>query len=212
MLTIHHLERSASERIVWLLEELEQPYRLVRYRREPTVMAPPDYKALHPIGASPVIEDDGLVLAESGAIVQYLLARHDRGRLAIDPGDPRFARYLYWFHFANGTLQPALVRALLLRTLELEPTTGIARNLTLRLGAALGHIESTLGEGPWFAGDRFSAADIMMVFSLTTMRLYQPIDLAPYPHILAYLQRVGARPAYRRAMAAADPDLAPVLS
>jgi glutathione S-transferase len=212
MLTIHHLERSASERIVWLLEELEHPYRLVRYRREPGFMAPPEYKALHPIGASPVIEDDGLVLAESGAIVQYLLARHDRGRLAIAPGDPRFASYLYWFHFANGTLQPALVRALLLRTLELEPTTGIARNLALRLRAALGHIDSTLGQSPYFAGDHFSAADIMMVFSLTTMRLYQPIDLAPYPHILAYLPHIGARPAYRRAMAAADPDLAPVLS
>lgn len=212
MLTIHHLERSASERIVWLLEELGQPYRLVRHRREPTLMAPPDYKALHPMGASPVIDDDGLVLAESGAIVQYLLARHDHGDLAIDAGDPRFASYLYWFHFANGTLQPALVRALLLRSLALEPTTAVARNLALRLRTAFAHIDSTLGQRPHFAGDRFSAADIMMVFSLTTMRLYQPVDLAPYPHILGYLQRIGARPAYRRAMAAADPDLAPLLS
>lgn len=212
MLTIHHLERSASERVVWLVEELAQPYRLVCYRREPSFVAPADYKVLHPLGASPVIDDDGLVLAESGAIVQYLLARHDRGGLAIDPGDPHFARYLYWFHFANGTLQPALVRALLLRTLAIEPTTGIARALAGRLRAALEHIDATLGQGPFFAGERFSAADIMMVFSLTTMRLYQPIDLAPYPHIRGYLQRIGDRPAYRRALAAADPDLAPVLT
>jgi glutathione S-transferase len=212
MLTVHHLERSASERVLWLLEELELPYHVKRYRREPTLAAPADYKALHPLGAAPVIEDEGLVLAESGAIVQYILGRYGQGRLTVEPGDPRYPDFLYWFHFANGTLQPGLVRAMMFRTLKIEPSEGIAKNLSLRLSAAIEHIHASLGRELYFAGEHFSAADIMMVFSLTTMRLYQPLELGPYPHILAYLQRIGARAAYRRAMAVADPELTPLLT
>jgi glutathione S-transferase len=212
MLTVHHLERSASERVIWLLEELEIPYHVKRYRREPTLVAPADYKALHPIGASPVVEDDGVVLAESGAIVQYVLGRRGNGRLTVEPSDPRFSSYLYWFHFANGTLQPSLVRALLFKRLELDARDALTKNMSLRLSAAFEYIDASLSRDLHFAGERFSAADIMMVFSLTTMRLYLPIELGPYPHILAYLQRIGARPAYRRAMTVANPDLTPLLT
>src|SRR5436190_22381021 len=109
MLTVHHLGKSQSERIVWLCEELDIPYELKTYARAP-LMAPPDYKALHPIGSAPVITDGDLVLAESGAIVDYIIARHGNGRLALTKDHPDFAPYLYWFHFANGTLQAAMLR------------------------------------------------------------------------------------------------------
>lgn len=130
----------------------------------------------------------------------------------MEPSEPEFPSFLYWFHFANGTLQPGLVRAFTFRMLGLEPGEGMAKNLLRRLGAAIDHVEASLGQVAYFAGERFTAADIMMVFSLTTMRRYQPIELGPYPHIRAYLQRIGARPAYRRAMTVADPDLTPLLT
>ncbi len=205
MLKVHHLERSASERVIWLLEELEHPYQLERYRREPTLLAPPEYKALHPLGAAPVIEDDGVVLAESGAIVSYVLGRYGNGRLTVEANEPQFARYLYWFHFANGTLQPSILRALLLKTLGLEASEGLAKNFSRRLTSALEYLDASLSTVPYLAGERFTAADIMIVFSLTTMRSYHPIELEPYPHVEAYLRRIGARPGYRRAMSVANP-------
>ncbi|MHC2324808.1 glutathione S-transferase [Bradyrhizobium diazoefficiens] len=116
MLTVHHLGKSQSERIVWLCEELEIPYELKRYARDSvTMLAPPDYKALHPIGAAPVITDGDLVLAESGAIVDYIMARYGNGRLVLRPDDPDFAQFLYWFHFANGTLQAGMGRLMILK-------------------------------------------------------------------------------------------------
>ena len=123
MLTVHHLGKSQSERIVWLCEELEIPYELKCYTRDPvTMLAPPDYKALHPIGAAPVITDGDLVLAESGAVVDYIIAKYGNGRLALAPDHPDFAHYLYWFHFANGTLQANMGRNMILNRLNL-PTT-----------------------------------------------------------------------------------------
>ena len=213
MLTIHHLGKSQSERIIWLCEELGVPYALKLYRRDPvTILAPPEFQALHPIGAAPVIDDDGLVLAESGAIVEYIIARHGGGRLALGPSSPDFASYLYWFHFANGTLQPVLGRTSLLRRAGTPDDHPAARFVKERLGRALGHVEGRLGEAEYFAGREFTAADIMTVFSLTTMRHFAPVDLAPYPNILAYLRRIGAREAYRRAMAKGDPDMTPLLT
>ncbi|MBC7435296.1 MAG: glutathione S-transferase, partial [Bdellovibrionales bacterium] len=120
MLTIHHLGKSQSERIIWLCEELEMPYELKRYDRDPvSILAPADYKKLHPIGAAPVMTEGDLVLAESGAIVQYIMARHGGGRLELAPTHPDFAQYLYWFHFANGNLQPNMGRNMILRRLNL---------------------------------------------------------------------------------------------
>jgi glutathione S-transferase len=213
MLTVHHLGRSQSERIVWLCEELGIPYELRRYERDPvTILAPPEYKALHPGGAAPVITDGELVLAESGAIVEYIIARHGGGRLAPPPDHPGFADYLYWFHFANGTLQPAMGRMMVLRRLDLPGDHPVLLAVGGRLERALGLVEARLGGAEWLAGGEFTAADVMSVFSLATMRLFMPVDLAPYPGILAYLRRVGAREAYRRAMEKGDPGMAPLLA
>lgn len=213
MLTIHHLGHSQSERIVWLCEELGIPYALKHYTRDPvTMLSPPDLRALHPLGAAPVITDGDLMLAESGAIMEYIIARHGGGRLAPGPDHPDFAPYLYWFHFANGNLQPNMGRNMILRRLDLPADNPVVVAMKGRLDRVLALIEARLSEVPYFAGTAFTAADIIMVFSLTTMRLFLPLDLAPYPAILAYLQRIGARDAYRRAMRASDPDLTPMLT
>ncbi len=213
MLTIHHLGKSQSERIIWLCEELGLPYELKRYQRDPvTILAPPEFKALHPLGAAPVITDGGLVLAESGAIIEYIIAKHGGGRFALTPDHPDFAQYLYWFHFANGNLQPNMGRNMVMRQLDLAPDNPILLAMRARLDRVLGLVETRLGEATYFAGQEFTAADIIMVFSLTTMRIFLPLDLAPCPNILAYLQRIGARAAYRRAMRRGDPDMAPLLT
>lgn len=166
---------------------------------------------MHPLGAAPVITDGGLVLAESGAIVEYIIAKHGGGRLALGPDHPDFAQYLYWFHFANGNLQPSMGRCMILRRLRLPPDNPMLLVMQGRLDRVLGLVEARLGEAEHLAGAEFTAADIMTVFSLTTMRSFLPFDLAPYPNILAFLQRMGARDAYRRAMQKGDPDMEPML-
>ena len=197
MLTVHHLGKSQSERIVWLCEELGIPYELKRYERlAVTMLAPPDYKALHPLGAAPVIIDGDVVLAESAAIIDYIVAKHGNGRLALAADHPDFAAFLYWFHFANGTLQPALGRNMLLGRLRLVEDNPILRAMKGRLDLALGLLEARLDKVAYLAGNEFTTADIMTVFSLTTMRLFLPFDLAPYPGTLAYLQRIAKRDAY----------------
>ncbi|WP_295958511.1 glutathione S-transferase family protein [Rhodoferax sp.] len=212
MLTIHHLGISQSERIVWLCEELGLPFTLQHYTRDAvTMLSPPALKALHPLGAAPVIADGDLLLAESGAIVDYILAKYGGGRLVLAPDHPDFAQYLYWLHFANGNLQPNLGRNMVLRRLNLATDNPILVGTRGRLDLVLGLVEARLGEADYLAGAEFTAADIMAVFSLTTMRTFMPFDLAPYPHIRAYLQRIGARPAYRSAMHKGDPGLVPML-
>lgn len=214
MLTIHHLGKSQSERIIWLCEELGLSYELKLYQRDPeTILAPPELKAVHPSGAAPVVEDaGGVVLAESGAVVDYILAKYGRGRLQVRADAPEFADYLYWLHFANGTLQPNMGRNMVLRRLDLPDGNPVAAANKVRLERSLGQVEARLATVPWLAGEAFTAADIMTVFSLTTMRAFMPVDLSSYPCILAYLGRVGARPAYQRAMGKGDPDMAPLLT
>ena len=213
MLTIHHLGHSQSERIVWLCEELGIPYDLKHYQRDPvTILSPPALRALHPIGAAPVIQDDGVLLAESAAIVDYIIAKHGGGRLRLGPDHPDFANYLYWFHFANGNLQPVMGRSMMVGRIGLAPDHPVQTSVQGRLDRVMALVEQRLGEADYLAGSEFTAADIMSVFSLTTMRLFQPVDLKPYPNILAYLQRIGARPAYQRAMAKGEPDLTPLLT
>ena len=210
MLTVHHLGKSQSERIVWLCEELGIPYELKNYARAP-LLAPPEYKALHPSGSAPVITDGKLVLAESGAIVDYITAIYGGGRLTLGKDHPDFANYLYWFHFANGTLQAAMGRSMLLGRLKLasdDPVLAMARG---RLDNAFNLVEARLKEAEYFAGKEFTAADIMLGFSLTTMRYFQPYDYARLPNLRAYLKRIGARPAYQRAMAKGDPGMALLL-
>jgi len=212
MLTVHHLGKSQSERIVWLCEELAIPYELKRYARDPvTILAPPEYKALHPIGAAPVITDGDVVLAESGAVVEYIIAKYGNGRLALRSGNPDFAQFLYWFHFANGTLQAHMGRLMALNRLALADDNPILMTAKARLDRSFAHLEARAGDVPYLAGDQFTSADIMIGFSLTTMRHFQPYDLSRCPNIVEYLARIGARPAYRRAMEKGDPGMALLL-
>ena len=213
MLTVHHLGRSQSERIVWLCEELQIPYELKRYMRDAvTMLAPADYKALHHIGSAPVITDGDLVLAESGAVVEYILAKYGNGRLTIRADDPDFAQFLYWFHFANGTFQASLGRMMILNRLKLAEDNPILLMAKARLDRAFDLIDARTREADYLAGSEFTTADIMMGFSLTTMRYFQPYDLARCPNIVKYLARIGARPAYRRAMEKGDPGMALLLT
>jgi glutathione S-transferase len=210
MLTVHNLCISQSERIVWLCEELALPYQLVRYERDKvTRLAPPEYKALHPFGTAPVIVDGAVVLAESAAIMEYIIARHGNGRLAVRPDAPNYAEYLFWFHFANGSMMPVQFAGAIKPTADETPRTRISRERCERTWQM---VESRLGEVPYFAGQELTAADIIMTFPLTTMRVFAPRDISGYPHVLAYLQRIGARPAYRQAMQKGDPQLTPLLT
>lgn len=213
MLTIHHLGKSQSERIIWLCEELNIPYALRLYTRDPvTGLAPPELKAMHPMEAAPLMTDGDLLLAESGAIIDYIIARHGDGRLALGPAHPDFAQYLYWFHFTNSNLQANMGRNMVLRNLPLPADNQTLLGGKARLDRALNWVDTRLGEAPWLAGNAFTAADIMIVFTLTTMRIFLPLDLAPWPNILAYLQRIGKRPAYQAAMRKGDPELDPMLT
>ena len=208
MLTVHHLGISQSERIVWLCEELGIEYELKRYERDAkTRLAPPEYKALHPIGTAPVITDGEVVLGESGAIIEYILAKYGKGRLARAQEHPEFENYLYWLHYANGSFQALLHRTLVARRLEPPADHRVLVDLQARLERALAFMNQRLGEADYLAGNELTAADIMMLFSLTTMRAFTTYDLKPYPNILAYLRRIGAREAYQRAMKKGDPGM-----
>ena len=208
MLTIHHLGKSQSERIIWLCEELGLPYELVHYQRDAvTMLAPPELRQLHALGAAPVITDGDVVLAESGAIVQYIIARHGGGRLAVDATHPDFAPYLYWFHFANANLQPHMGRLMILGRLQLPPDNPVLVSAQGRVTRVMQLLAERLGQSQWLAGAEFTAADIMTVFSLSTMRYFAPLDLSPYPTVQAYLKHVGERPAYQQAMQKGDPGM-----
>ena len=206
MLVVHHLGISQSDRIVWLCEELGLEYELIRYERDPvTRLAPASYRALHPSGTAPVITDGDLVLAESGAIVEYIARRYGGGRLFVSPDQANFADFLYWFHFANGSMMPAAIIPLVA---QMAGGGGdVATAFSERLDRNYAMLEERLGAVSWLAGNDFTAADIMIAFPLTTMRLFAPRDLAPYPNIIAYLARLAARPAFQRAMEKADPGL-----
>jgi len=213
MLTVHHLGKSQSERIVWLCEELAIPYELNCYTRDSvTMLAPPDYKALHPIGAAPVITDGDLVLAESGAVVEYIIAKYGNGRLALNSAHRDFAQFLYWYHFANGTLQAAMGRSMILNRLKLVDDNPILLASKGRLDRAFNLVDARTREVEYLAGTEFTSADIMIGFSLTTMRYFMPYDLGRCPNIVRYLARIGARPAYRRAMEKGDPGMALLLT
>jgi glutathione S-transferase len=213
MLTVHHLGKSQSERIVWLCEELEIPYQLKCYARDSvTILAPADYKALHPIGAAPVITDGDLVLAESGAVVEYIMAKYGNGRLTLSSDHRDFAQYLYWYHFANGTLQANMGRNMILNRLKLADDNPILLATKTRVDRAFDLVDARTREAEYLAGSEFTSADIMMGFSLTTMRYFLPYDLKRCPNIVRYLARIGARPAYRRAMEKGDPGMALLLT
>lgn len=198
MITIHHLARSRSDRAVWLMEELGEPYELKLYRRLESLSAEEAYKALHPLGSSPVIGTGDSVLAESGAVIEFLATTQGNGALAAKPSDTDYLDYLFWFHFAEASLMPELVREMMAEFGGIEydhPSRQYGRERSARY---LHHVDSRLAQVPWFAGDRFTAADIMMTFPFTTTRHFTTVDLTNYPHIAAYVEKVEQRPAYRR--------------
>ena len=213
MLTVHHLGVSQSERIVWLCEELGIPYELKVYDRDPvTRLGPPEYKALHPLGTAPIITDGDVVLPESGAIIEYIIGKYGNGRLSVGPEQPNYADYLFWLHFANGSMMPSQMRVMFLNMAGGDADDPRARFMRDRAETPWRMVEQRLGEVPYFAGAEFTAADIIMGFILTTMRAFVARDLGDQPNIRAYLKRIGERPAYQRAMAKGDPKMAPMLS
>ncbi len=198
MITIHHLARSRSDRAVWLMEELGEPYELKLYRRLESLSAEAAYKALHPLGSSPVIGEGDMMLAESGAVIEYLATTQGGAALAAKPGDADYADYLFWFHFAESSLMPELVREIMAEFGGIafdHPSRQYARD---RAAHYLRYTDARLARVPWFAGDRFTAADIMMAFPFTTTRQFTPVDLSDYPHIAAFVDKVEQRPAFRR--------------
>jgi glutathione S-transferase len=210
MLTVHHLGISQSERIVWLCEELSLDYELKRYeRRADNRLAPDEYKALHPMGIAPVITDGKLVLGESGAICDYLCARYGNGRLVPAPDDPDFADHLFWFHWSNGTFMTTLMMQLVLQGSPGNPGAAFVEDRSRRCWAM---VEARLGQAPYFGGKNLTTADIMLVYCLTTSRAFRGTSLEKFPNARAYLARIGARPAYQRAMAKAEPGMKPLLT
>lgn len=206
-LTIHHLQASQSERLPWLCEELQIPYTLTCYQRAP-IFAPPALAALNPLGQAPIIQDGALTLTESAACVEYIIHVHGQDRLALPASHKNYPDYLYWFHFANGTLQPNILMLLLeQQQQQSSPSSDGAARRTERFGNLLAHMNARLTSNKWLAGEEFTAADIMTVFSLTTMRLFYPLDLTPYEGILRYLARAVKRDGYVKAREKADPQL-----
>lgn len=215
MITVHHLNNSRSQRILWLLEELGVAYEIKRYQRDPeTMLAPPQLRAVHPMGKSPVITDGAHTVAESGAIIEYLLDGYGDGRLRPAAGSPERLRYTYWLHFAEGSAMPPLLLKLIFNRIQDAPAPffvrPIARAISARVTAAfiapnllrqLDFMESELAAREWFAGPEFSAADIQMSFPLEVSRQRGGLD-ETRPRLMGFLQRIHARPAYRRALEA----------
>jgi glutathione S-transferase len=181
-------------------------YRLEWFQREPTGAAPAAMRDIHALGKAPIIRDGDLTLAESGAIVDYIVQRHAGGRLGIAPTDPRFAGYTYWMHFAEGSLMSLMLIALVLSRVPEAKESPVRTRILDRVEKMLAYVDGSIAKHPWFAGDAFTAADIMMSFPLTTMRRYLEYDTAPYANIRAWIVRIEQRPAYRKAMELAGPD------
>ncbi|KAK3682897.1 glutathione S-transferase [Podospora appendiculata] len=209
-LLIHHLRKSQSERIVWLCHELSIPHDTKLYDRV-SLAAPAEYKALHPLGTAPIIQDGPVTLAESGACIEYIAHKHGQGRLFLKPDDAAYADFLFWWHWGNASLLPALARAHSARLSGLDaahPSRTIAET---RESNSLRILEDRLRENTWLAGEEFTAADLMAVFSLTTLRYFIRYSLGEYPSILEYLERINGRKAYRDAMRESDPGMQLVL-
>jgi len=219
MFTVHHLNNSRSQRVLWLLEELELPYEIVHYQRDPqTSLAPASLRAIHPLGKSPVVTtQDGLTLAESGAIIETLIERHGNGRLAPAAGSPEAMRYRYWLHFAEGTAMSPLLLKLVFDRIETSKMPFFAKPIAKAIAAKaksafinpnianhLSYMEAELGKSEWFAGDAFTGADIQMSFVVEASQARGGLD-AKRPKLMAYLERIHARPAYKRALERGGP-------
>ncbi len=201
---VHHLENSRSQRILWLLEELGLGYEIRRYERnKATMLAPPELKAVHPLGKSPVIEDDGLVIAETGAIVEYLVAKAD-GRFGPAAHRDSVLRYRFFLHYAEGSMMPPLLVKLVLSRVPMFGKTAMKR-IQPMIDTHLDYVETELAQRPWFAGDEISAADVMMSFPIEAARARAGLDNGQRPATIGWLQKIHARPAYRTALAKGGP-------
>ena len=208
MITIHHLGVSQSDRVVWLMEELQLPYELKWYDRGEDFLAPPEYRALHPAGTAPVITDGELVMAESTAIIEYISQRYGEGKLSVPVESPDYPHYLYWMQF-NNNLQTTLFIKMAYQTAGGDPDgDNLMMTTTLRREAGLYRaIEARLGEADYLGGDHFSCADIMSVFNLTSLTgLGARVIDDSMPNTKAYVERATARPAYQKAMEIAGPE------
>jgi glutathione S-transferase len=199
----HHLENSRSQRVLWMLEELGLPYEIKRYERNAkTMLAPPDLKTVHPLGKSPVIDDDGTIVAETGAIVEYLVDKAD-GKLGAPAKRDDALRYRFWLHYAEGSLMPPLLVKLVLSRVPLMGKPAQKR-IQPMIDVHLDYVEAELAQRPWFAGDAMTAADIMMSFPLEAARSRAGLD-ASRPHTIAWLDKVHALPAYQAALKKGGP-------
>jgi glutathione S-transferase len=216
MLTVHHLNQSRSQRVLWALEELEQPYQIVRYQREKTMLAPDSLKKIHPLGKSPVLQDGELILAESGAILEYLQETYDSQQRFKPQAPSMRQQYRFWLHYAEGSLMPLLLMKLVFGSLGKPPVPFGFRTIGKALGNGIqkawlnkqiathaGFIESELAQRPWFAGEEPSMADVQMSFPVFALVARGGID--DLPHTKAWLKRVEARPAWQRAIQKGGP-------
>ncbi|WP_426112978.1 glutathione S-transferase family protein [Pseudomonas sp. DSP3-2-2] len=198
MITVHHLNNSRSQRILWLLEELGLPYEIKRYQRDPkTNLAPPELKAINPLGKSPVVEDGPHVLIESGAIVDYLIRRHGNGRLQPDPATATYDEYVQWLHFAEGSAILPLMLNLYVGRLG-DAGAPLLPRIESELDNYLGYLNNALGLTPYLVGEELSGADIQMSFIGEFAKAQGKIG--PYPQLAAWVERLQARPAYKKAI------------
>jgi glutathione S-transferase len=211
MLTVHHLEKSRSHRVLWLLEELGLPYELKEYKRNPkTLLAPPEMRAIHPLGKAPIVTDGDNVLAESGAILEYIVDRHGSGRLIPAAGSPERIRYTYWMHYAEGSVMAPLLLKFIFEQIKKKapwPVKPIAKTIANRVLGDFVHpqidlhfdwIESELGKNTWLVSDELTAADIQMSYPIEAQAAR--MTDAKRPKIAAFIERIHARPAYKRAV------------
>jgi glutathione S-transferase len=213
MIVVHHLNNSRSQRVLWLLEELGVDYEVRRYQRDPdTMLAPPELKAVHPLGKAPVVTEGNRVLAESGAIIEHIADRYGDGRLALPHDSPDRFRYIHWLHYAEGSATPPLLLKLVFDRVAQAPMPFFVRPIVKKVRAAAmdafigpqiklhyDYLENELSHSKWFAGEDFTAADIQMSFPLETAHARGVFD-ERRPHLMAFLRRVHERPAYRRAL------------
>jgi glutathione S-transferase len=218
MITVHHLNNSRSQSVLWLLEEIGLPYEIKHYQRDKqTMLAPPELRAVHPLGKSPVITDGEATVAESGAIIEYLLDRYGNGRLRPAPGTPEFLQYRYWLHFAEGSAMSPLLMKLVFDKVATAPmpffVKPVARGISAQvlksfvmpnIERQLDFMEAELAHRPWFAGKTFSAADIQMSFPLEAAAQRAGLD-ARRPKLIDWLRRIHARPAYKKALERGGP-------
>jgi glutathione S-transferase len=214
MITVHHLNNSRSQRILWLLEELDVPYQIKHYQRDSkTMLAPASLRAIHPLGKSPVITDGEVTIAETGAIIEYLVDRYAQGRLVPDKNSTGFLKYRYFMHYAEGSLMPLLVMMLVFNRIEISPMPFFVKPIahqisqktkklfiTPNLVSHLKFLESELNLTEWFAGNELTAADIQMSFPLEAATARGGLTSTSHPKLKAFLDRIHARPAYQRAL------------